>query len=295
MSLVPNQALALALSATEGCPANTRRAYARHIVGFLSQGLPLTRSGVQHYLASLRSVSSRNQALSALKRLVKEAAARDLVDRTIESSILNLEAERRLGVRTGNWLTAEQAGRLLSLPDRTTMRGCRDAALLSLLIGCGLRRSEAAVLTWDRVQTRWDRTILSDIMGKGGRVRSVAVPEWADRDLRSWAGWSNEGHVFRRITVSGGLEGPLTPAGIWAIVQHYARRLGIKIAPHDLRRTYAALAYEGGADTRQIQAELGHASLHTTERYLREITGLQKGRAAGDHVFPDFLSPDTGR
>lgn len=75
----------------------------------------------------------------------------------------------------------------------------------------------------------------------------------------------------------------LTPSGIWYIVTTYAKTLSFKVSPHDLRRTYTALSDEGGADLRQIQAELGHASIQTTERYLNKIKGIKPGKAAGDH------------
>jgi integrase len=60
----------------------------------------------------------------------------------------------------------------------------------------------------------------------------------------------------------------MTPQSIFEIVERYSRALGVPVAPHDLRRTFAKLAHRGMAPIEQIQRSLGHASLQTTERYL---------------------------
>ncbi len=73
---------------------------------------------------------------------------------------------------------------------------------------------------------------------------------------------------------------PLSPGAIWDIVRHYATLAGLKCAPHDLRRSYARLAREGGAPIETIQASLGHSSIQTTERYLGSI----KNSNAGDYI-----------
>ena len=66
------------------------------------------------------------------------------------------------------------------------------------------------------------------------------------------------------------------------IVNHYGNIMGIKLAPHDLRRTFAHLAYEGGAPLKQIQLSLGHASVKTTEVYLDVQQDLTD--APADHL-----------
>ena len=59
-----------------------------------------------------------------------------------------------MGIRTGNWLSLRQAQALLSAPDVATLKGLRDRAILAVLLGCGLRRSEVAALTFAHVQQR---------------------------------------------------------------------------------------------------------------------------------------------
>ena len=89
-----------------------------------------------------------------------------------------MKGAKRAGIRTGQWLTREQAERLISIPNPTTLRAARDRALLAVLIGCGLRRREAATLSVEHIQLRDARWVIVDPIGKGGRVRSVPMPSW---------------------------------------------------------------------------------------------------------------------
>ena len=80
------------------------------------------------------------------------------------------------GVRLGNWLSIRQAETLLNTPDATTITGLRDRAILAVLLGCGLRRSEVAALTMGHVQQRDGRWCVVDLVGKHGRVRTIPMP-----------------------------------------------------------------------------------------------------------------------
>ena len=83
---------------------------------------------------------------------------------------------RQQGTRLGNWLTREQAKELLAVPDRSTLKGKRDYVILSLLVGCALRRRELASLYIEDIQMREGRWVIADLRGKGNRIRTVAVP-----------------------------------------------------------------------------------------------------------------------
>ena len=76
--------------------------------------------------------------------------------------------------------------------------------------------------------------------------------------------------MFRRLNRGGRIAGErLTPQAIYNVVAEYAERIDcVRIAPHDLRRTFAKLAHKGGSGLDQIQLSLGHGSIQTTERYL---------------------------
>jgi integrase len=160
----------------------------------------------------------------------------------------------------------------MDAPDLSTITGQRDRALFAVLIGCGLRRSEAAALTFEHIQQRVSRWVIVDLVGKHGRIRSVPMPVWAKLAINQWSSVSGiyGGRVFRPINRGRQLtHASLTGKCIWSVLRKYTAGLGWpNLTPHDLRRTYAKLAYQGGARLEQIQMSLGHASIQTTERYL---------------------------
>jgi integrase len=179
---------------------------------------------------------------------------------------------KKLGVRLGNWLTAEQAHSLWQAPDSQGLKGKRDRALLALLLACGLRRHEAVGLRIDDLQQREEHWAIVDLVGKAGHVRTVPIPDWVKEQLDEWlrvAGIAR-GRIFRRVTRMGRTWGDcMTEKSIWHIVKDCAKRIGMpKLAPHDLRRTCARLCHASGGELEQIQFLLGHVSVQTTERYL---------------------------
>ena len=201
-----------------------------------------------------------------------KAAANGGLSPLAAAGIRGVPGARRSGVRTGNWLTLQQAQQLLAAPDPETTKGLRDRVLLGLLVGCGLRRGELAGLSFQDVAQREGRWAIVDLVGKHGRVRTVPMPSWARTALDAWASAAgiSSGAVLRRVSKGGRVgAGAITPQGVFEAVVSYARKAGLgKITPHDLRRTFAKLAHLGRAPLEQIQISLGHASIQTTERYL---------------------------
>lgn len=266
----------------DGLPSeHSRRAYERALLDFFHWhrgiGRPqLSKGVVQRYAAELREAgmapSSINQRLSAIRKLALEAADNGALDPQVASGIRAVKGARREGRRTGNWLTREEAQTWLNAPDTRTMKGRRDRSLLAVLIGCGLRRSEAASLTFDHVQQRDGRWVLVDLIGKRDKIRSVPMPNWAKAAIDEWSRASGvlEGLVFRAVNKGDRVVGDgVTPQAIYNIIVGYAEDLRKKgVAPHDLRRTFAKLAHKGGAAIDQIQLSLGHESIQTTEEYL---------------------------
>ena len=260
---------------------HSRRAYDRALVDFLDwhagQGRPpLSKALVQRYKVKLQgdglAPSTVNLRLSAIRKLAREAADNGLIDPLLANGIKAVKGIKSAGVRSGNWLTREQAQTLLNAPDIDSIKGLRDRAILAVLIGCGLRRSEAAALTFDHVAQREGRWVVVDLVGKGNRTRTVPMPSWAKAAIDEWteAADFTEGRIFRRIHKGGFVNGDsMTPQAVADVVREYAKRCGFEeLAAHDLRRTFAKLAHKGGAGLDQIQLSLGHASIKTTERYL---------------------------
>ena len=236
-----------------------------------------SKAAVNAYRSSLeaegKSSSTINVRLSAIRKLVSEASDNGLIDPQFANGISHIKGVPRRGTRLGNWLNRDQAEQLLNAPDPKTLSGKRDRALLGVLIGCGLRRSEACALTMEHIQQREGRWVIVDLVGKGQRVRSVAMPNWCKSTVDRWthAAFISSGQVFRPLNKAGRITGSRFEGekAIWRCVQKHAVAIGIpELAPHDLRRTYSKLAYAGRAALDQIQLSLGHASIQTTERYL---------------------------
>jgi site-specific recombinase XerD len=260
----------------------SKRAYARAIEDFLTwyqtnrPATGFTKATVQAYRAVLvesgLSSSTVNLRMTAIRRLAVEAADNGLMAPDLVSGIGRVKGMKREGVRIGNWLTIQQAEKLVNTPDVATLKGKRDRALLAVMIGCGLRREETASLTLERIQQRDARWVIVDMIGKGGRVRSIPMPSFAKAAVDVWiqaAGFTT-GRVFRPVNKGDRLSGEsMTAQSIFETVKKYAAEIGLKdIAPHDLRRSFAKLAHKGRAALEQIQLSLGHASIQTTERYL---------------------------
>jgi integrase len=144
--------------------------------------------------------------------------------------------------------------------------------MMSILLGCGLRRAELLALRREDIQIRQGHWAIVDLVGKGNHVRTVRVPNWVKEAVDRWltAASVTTGRVFRAASRHGTAWGTgITENVVWYVVRSYARRLEFDhLAPHDLRRTCAKLCHVNGGELEQIQFLLGHASVLTTERYL---------------------------
>jgi integrase len=255
---------------------NTRRSYALTLdkLFAFSAGRALTRALLQEWKASMEALapSTINVKLSAVRRLVGEARRNGLISAEDAANLSDIPNVRQRGNRLGNWLTREQAKELLQVPDRSTLKGKRDYAILALLVGCALRRRELATLEMSDLQEREGRWVIADLCGKGNRIRTVAVPLWVKNAINAWLDAAEllEGKLFRSMTKSDKVaRDRLSDWAVWAVVQQSAEQIGIeRFGAHDLRRTCAKLCRKSGGDLEQIKFLLGHSSIQTTERYL---------------------------
>ncbi len=218
------------------------------------------------------AASTINVRLAAVRRLAYEASDSGLLSPDLAAGIRRVKGAKRLGVRIGNWLTIDQSKTLLRESPASSLRGKRDRAILSLLIGCGLRRAELVGLKTEDFQVREEHSVIIDLVGKSKHIRTVPVPTWAKRAVDEWtsAAGIDGGAIFRRVSRLDKIWGAgITAKAIWHVVKAAAKRADItNLAPHDLRRTCARLCHLAGGELEQIQFLLGHASVQTTERYL---------------------------
>ena len=237
---------------------------------------PFRKSLVQEYRAHLEkeslSPSTINVRLAAIRKLAQEAGDNALLAPELAAGIAKVKGAPRQGVRIGNWLEPAEARELLRAPTGAGKKAIRDRAVLGLLIGCALRRTELVRLQVEDVQQRVGRWVVPDLVGKGGRVRTVPIPAWVKLLLDQWmtAAAIDSGPLFRSINKGGAVSSQgFTENAVWGIVRQYAGDLDLgNLAPHDLRRTCARLCRESGGALEQIQLLLGHASIQTTMNYL---------------------------
>jgi len=238
--------------------------------------LAFNKTVVTRYRISLEqghyAPSTINLRLAAVRRLAYEAADCGLLSADLAAGIRRVKGAKRLGVRVGNWLTAEQGKRLLMAADEASLRGRRDYAMLAVLLGCGLRRAELTGLRIEDLQLREEHWVIADLVGKGGHVRTIPMPDWVKAGVDNWvaAAGITTGPLLRSINKAGRIWGNgFSPKVIWGVVKDKAASCEFpSLAPHDLRRTCARLCHQAGGELEQIQFLLGHVSVQTTERYL---------------------------
>ncbi len=166
--------------------------------------------------------------------------------------------------------------RLVAVPERESVKGRRDRAILELLYGTGLRMSECARLELTDVDLSTGTLFVRD--GKGRKDRIVplagqareALGVYLTRSRPELARWSDEPALFLARTGK-----RLSKMSLRVLVREYGRRVRVKASCHVLRHSYATHLLQGGANVREIQKLLGHRHLTTTALYTRvDVRGL---------------------
>jgi integrase/recombinase XerD len=262
----------LAVLAARRAP-RTVEAYRRDLTHIRSRlGKPVssaTTDDLNVYLAELRA---DGLAPATISRRISAArsffAHQVLLGERTDNPAAELEAPRRRP-KLPRTLSAREAERLIEAAAGTTPRALRDAALIELLYGAGLRVSEAVGL--ERAGVDLDERLVR-CTGKGGKERIVPIGRSAADALRRYV---SRGRPYldrrhRRELFLNAQGGGLTRAGAFLILRRLAGKAGLepeRVHPHLLRHSFATHLLEGGADLRSVQEMLGHADLATTEVY----------------------------
>ena len=225
------------------------------------------------YLADLRQFTAfvRARASAATGEQVRDYLASLHAQRhpaTLGRKLASLRTFFRFAVRAG--LCREDPSAGIPAP-RTRPRDLRDRALVELLYGAGLRVSELSQLdVGDLDLARGDVRVF----GKGGVERVVPLPSEARRALAAYlesraAGRAAAQPLFTALRARYGAWPRLGVRDVRRVLRGRARAVGLtdRVHPHRLRHSYATHLLDMGADLREIQELLGHASLATTEKY----------------------------
>src|SRR4051794_35339748 len=214
---------------------------------------------------------SINVRITAVRKLAVEVADNGLLAPELADGITRVKGVASKGIRMGNWLSIQQAQKLLNTPDAATTKGLRDRAILAVLLGCGLRRSEVAALTAAHVQQRDGRWCIVDLRGKHGRVRTIPMPTWVKVAQDAWTTnvGVTGGFVFRPVNRGGQAQGAgLSEKVVWQLLQGYAVAAGVPgIAPHDLRRSCAKMCRAAGGGLGRTSFSLGQRRCRRLEAY----------------------------
>jgi len=243
---------------------------------------------LRSHLIRTYAPATARRLMAALRGVMRACWSLELLSKEQLERIIDVGAVRGRSLPPGRALAPTELSALLDVCRRDpTPRGTRDAALLLLLVGGGLRRYEAAQLEvagYDPVQA------LLLVMGKGGRARRVPLPAMTCAGMDRWLEVRGRGpgrmfwQVSRRGRILAGRG--ITGSAVWRIVSVRAKAAKLpSLAPHDLRRTYVTALLDSGADLAVTARLAGHSMISTTAGYDR------RGDAAARHAVDKLLLP----
>lgn len=291
------------LAVERGASTNTTSSYRRDLNRYLEhlsgRGIEsledVDASMVSDFLAHLRegdadhpplSASSAARTVIAVRGLHKFAYADGLVPADVAREVKPPTPPRRLPKA----ISVEDVTRLLEAADfDKTPLSIRDRALLEVLYGTGARISEAVGLDVDDLDLD-GRTVL--LRGKGGKQRLVPLGTFAAKALGDYLvrvrpALAQQGRGTPKVFLNA-RGGALSRQSAWTALRTAAEKAGLTgdISPHTLRHSFATHLMEGGANVRDVQELLGHASVTTTQIYtlvtvdqLREVYAASHPRA----------------
>jgi site-specific recombinase XerD len=274
---------------------NTRRAYAKDLETFfgcetvtLEMAATVTFSDVNQALKNLesegKSPATQRRFLASLRGFFGWLAALGFIDLNPADRHLVRRIPKTSGTdQLVTVLTRDQASRLLDAVDLAKPSGPRNYALVSVLLNCVLRRSEAASMDVEDIGRSGDHTVLRLKRAKGGANQIVKVPDRVAGILRDFVETSGyqSGPVWRSMSTNQSQGKRLSGSAIYKIVRALGVKAGIadRVGAHTLRHTGCTLAIEGGASLQQVQSHARHKNIETTMRYVHQRDRLTNSAA----------------
>jgi site-specific recombinase XerD len=216
--------------------------------------------------------ATANKMLSALRRVLKEALRLELMDAKDYARAVDIKSIKVTKGLRGRALTEQEIAALMEacFNDRTPA-GFRDAALIAILRGAGLRRRE--VVSLDLKDFNPSTGAIFVRSGKGGKDRTVYLPESAIPVVEEWSdirgGWADP--LLCQINKAGRVVVQrLTPQAVLFLLQKRALEASVaSFSPHDFRRSFISDLLDAGVDIVTVQKLAGHSDPQTTSRYCR--------------------------
>jgi site-specific recombinase XerD len=258
-----------------------------------AETFPWERLGYQHTqsirtaLADRYAIATANRHLAALRGVLREAWRLGLMTAEEHQRAADLEAVRGETLPAGRELSDGELRALFAVcAEDQGAAGARDAALLAVLYGGGLRRSEAVAL--DLADFTLETGALTVRAGKGKKARLVYAKNGSNAALMGWleARGSEPGALLCPVDKAGRVVvRRMTDQAVLYILQRRADEARVSaFTPHDLRRTFISHLLGAGADIATVQRLAGHANVGTTARYDRRGEEAKQRAAELLHV-----------
>ncbi|MBF0412982.1 MAG: site-specific tyrosine recombinase XerD [Desulfamplus sp.] len=261
----------------KGLSANSLESYTRDLAGFANF---MVQNGLEQIAAVDTTaiiawiIHLQKQGLSARSRARHLIAVRGLFKFLLKEEIINADPVKTVDIpKTGLYLpevmTIQEIEKLLAVPDITAPRDLRNAAMLEILYGAGLRVSE--LINMKVQDINFDAGFIR-IFGKGSSERVVPVGSHAKERTLEWIKTGRPQllqNIASKYLFVARAGKPMTRQGFWKIIKSYRLKAGVQrnITPHTFRHSFATHLIEGGADLRSVQTMLGHADIATTQIY----------------------------
>jgi tyrosine recombinase XerC len=231
----------------------------------------IDRLDIRKYLGFLkgRNLKKRTLArkLSTLRSFFKFLLRDGYIKSNPVAGVTSPKLEKMLPI----FLDVNKVTKLVESPDKISLLGLRDRAILETLYSTGMRVSELVGLNIDRVDFIGG---VVQVYGKGKKERLIPIGDRALRAIRDYLGREPSDKKENRAIFLNKSRRRLTDRGVQNLINKYVLRTSLKekISPHTLRHSFATHLLDRGADLRSIQELLGHASLSTTQIYTHVTT-----------------------
>lgn len=241
-------------------------------------------AAIRAELATRYSHTTANRMLSALRGVLKAAWKLGLMTADEYQTAASIERVMGETVPAGRSVPSGELAALLNTCEGDAA-GIRDAAIIAVLYGCGLRRAELVNLDLAHYEKTENGGRLL-VHGKRNKQRYVPVVEGAARAAGDWLAVRGDepGPLFH-VVGNRNRGGRMTTQAVYAMLKARATAAGIPtLSPHDLRRTFVGDLLDAGADIVTVQKLAGHSSVETTARYDRRDERAKAAAVARLHV-----------
>jgi len=242
-------------------------------------------TAVRAKLAERLAPATANRMLAALRGVLKASFKLGLMTSDQMTRACSVDAVRGSRVMKGRALSRGELAALFEACNPSTPGGARNAALLGLLYGGGLRRAEVVALDLADYEANTGKLV---VRGKGNKQRLAWATNGSRDALDAWLAVRGDtpGALFHPVTKGGTvLRRRMSDQAIAELVRRLAPKAKIaRFSPHDMRRTFIGDLLDGGADLATVQGLAGHASPTTTSRYDRRGERARRKAAELLHV-----------